>query len=324
MPSEKYTLQVDADDAGKRLDKYLSERVLELSRARLQALISDGHVRCDDHIITDTAKKIKTGQTINIVIPAVEPSHITAQDIPLAIVYEDADILILNKPAGLTVHPAPGHPDLTLVNALLAHCGDSLSGIGGVARPGIVHRIDKDTSGLLAVAKNDAAHAALSKQLAERTLKRAYVALVWGTPTPAKGSISGNIGRSPRNRKKMAVLKTGGKPAVTHYHVVERYDSAPVSWVECQLETGRTHQIRVHFSHAGHALVGDPVYGQSSSSRVKSSRMNATVKQALQSFSRQALHAKKLELIHPRTGKTMQFECALPDDLMSLISVLAQ
>lgn len=314
----------NSGDSGLRLDKFLVKYMLDFSRSRLQGLISQGCVTSGKTALTDAAAKIKAGQRIEVAVPETAPSHIVAQDIPLDIIYEDEHILILNKPAGLTVHPAPGHPDLTLVNALLAHCGDSLSGIGGVARPGIVHRIDKETSGLLAVAKNDAAHASLSEQLATRTLKRTYTALIWGAPRKKTGSVSGNIGRSPANRKKMAVLKSGGKPAVTHYKILEEFSQAPISRVECQLETGRTHQIRVHFSHLGHALVGDPVYGQSTVSRLKTLRIDSEIKAALLAFSRQALHAAALELVHPASKKAMRFTCPLPEDLTNLIQVLGK
>jgi 23S rRNA pseudouridine1911/1915/1917 synthase len=248
------------------------------------------------------------------------------QAIALDIVYEDNDLLVINKPAGLTVHPGAGNPDMTLANALLAHCGDSLSGIGGVARPGIVHRIDKDTTGLLVAAKNDAAHLALSAQLADRSLSRTYLALVWGEPSPGKGTITGNIDRSFSNRQKMAVVNKGGRPAVTHYEVVSSLQSPVVSLVQCKLETGRTHQIRVHFAHIGHPLVGDPLYGAPAASKLNSKAgktLPDAAKKALLSFERQALHAKKIGFIHPTTGKAMQFECELPEDMKRLIAALS-
>ena len=321
MP-QSHELTVTEADAGLRLDKFLVRQLPDFSRSRLQALINEGCITIGKTLADNASAKIKAGQVVRVVVPDVAPSHIVAQDIPLDIVYEDDDILILNKPAGLTVHPAPGHRDMTLVNALLAHCGESLSGIGGVARPGIVHRIDKETSGLLAVAKNDAAHKNLSEQLAQRTMKRTYAALIWGVPLIKKGTITGNIGRSPRDRKKMAVLRTGGKAATTHYKIVTSYESPVISLVECQLETGRTHQIRVHFSHAGHALVGDPVYGQSTASRLKNVRVDEKIKTALLAFNRQALHAKALELVHPATDELMQFSCDLPDDMQQLMDTL--
>jgi 23S rRNA pseudouridine1911/1915/1917 synthase len=295
-----------------------------MSRNRLQGLIAEGCVVSKCAIITDASAKVKPGQEFTLNIPEIAPSHIVAQEMALDIIFEDEHMLILNKPAGLTVHPAPGHPDRTLVNALLAHCGSSLSGIGGIARPGIVHRIDKETSGLLAVAKHDAAHAALSLQLSAHTMKRTYLALVWGTPKAAQGTITGNIGRSPRNRQKMAVVTKGGKVATTHYKILKNYSSL-FSLMECRLETGRTHQIRVHLSHIGNPLVGDPVYGQTTNSRLHSSIYKSLpdrARAALLAFQRQALHATALELTHPATQKSMRFACDIPEDMQSLLKAL--
>jgi 23S rRNA pseudouridine1911/1915/1917 synthase len=297
--------------AGERLDKALTALLPDLTRSRVQALLEQGHVTREtpkgSAPATDGAARVRAGELYTLVIPVAEPSSIRAQAIPLSIVFEDAHLLVIDKPAGMTVHPAPGSPDSTLVNALLAHCGASLSGIGGVARPGIVHRIDKDTSGLLVVAKHDAAHQHLSAQLLERTLKRTYQAVVWGTPAKPAGTLTGNIGRHPVHRQKMAVVKTGGKAAATHYTVMERFAKATL--VECRLETGRTHQIRVHFAQAGHSLVGDPVYG----------RARAALPVA---FARQALHAWRLALVHPASGEAMQFEAPLPEDFRELIEAL--
>jgi 23S rRNA pseudouridine1911/1915/1917 synthase len=330
MPEITHDIIAKADDAGERLDRFLTARLPELSRSRIQALIEQECLSVDGKTVTDAARKVKARQAFSLVIPATRPSHIEAQDIALDVIHEDKNLLIINKPAGLTVHPAPGHPDSTLVNALLAHCGKSLSGIGGVARPGIVHRIDKDTSGLLAVAKNDATHLALSAQLAERSLKRTYIAVVWGKPKAAKGTITANVGRSMGNRQKMAVLKVGGKPAVTHYTVIKTFSPGGLktplaSLVECRLETGRTHQIRVHMMHLGHPLVGDQSYGQSTQSRLQASVFKALpekTKKLLLNFKRQALHAKELELVHPATGKKMHFEAKLPKDMQALIKGL--
>lgn len=308
-----------------RLDKYLSERLPEFSRSRIQTLIQQGYITQQGKAITDASNKVKPGEKFHIVIPQAEPSHMVAQDIALDIIYEDEDLIVINKPAGLTVHPAPGNRDGTLVNALLAHCGDSLSGIGGVERPGIVHRIDKDTTGLLVVAKNDAAHNALSEQLATRTLKRTYRALCWGRPTPVNGTITGNIGRSISNRQKMAVVKKGGKPAATHYKTLQ--DMGIVSLMECNLETGRTHQIRVHFLHIGHPLVGDETYGASTESRLRANSMKQLrqpAKDTLLSFKRQALHAHRLAFIHPRTKLMLEFTAPLPDDMQKLIAALQE
>jgi len=326
MSETVYIITATADDAAKRLDRFLSEKLPHMSRSRLQALIEQGCVTCKDKAVDDANTKIKFRQEYMLVIPETVPSHIEAQKIDLDVVYEDKHLLIINKPAGLTVHPGAGNPDHTLVNALLAHCGETLSGIGGVARPGIVHRIDKDTTGLLVVAKNDVTHLALSAQLAERSLKRTYNAVVWGVPKPAKGTITGNIGRSLANRQKMAVLKSGGKPAVTHYTTLKTLHAPLFALVECNLETGRTHQIRVHFNHINHPLVGDQSYGQSTASRLNGSGYKALpekTRSALLAFKRQALHAQAMEFTHPATGKKMRFECELPEDMKKLIKMLS-
>lgn len=323
IPLDTKTLIVEDDAAGERLDKFLSSRLPEFSRSRIQALLAQGMVTLAGNVISDASQKVKPTQIFQLTIPEAVPTHMVAQDIALDVIYEDKDLLVINKQAGLTVHPAPGHPDNTLVNALLAHCGESLSGIGGVSRPGIVHRIDKDTSGLLVVAKHDVAHNALSAQLADRTLSRTYQAVCWGTPTPAKGTITGNIGRSISNRQKMALLKTGGKPAVTHYTALEDFTLA--SLVECKLESGRTHQIRVHMTHIGHPLIGDPLYGQSTESRLKSGAAKNLVppmRAALLGFQRQALHAIKMGFIHPRSAKYVEFHAPLPEDMRELIASL--
>ena len=324
MTETSHIIAVDAEEAGQRLDKFLAGRLPEFSRSRLQALVEQGCIRESGKAVESVSAKVKTGQRYEITVPEVAPSHIEAQDIALDIVYEDEHLLVINKPAGLTVHPAPGHPDMTLVNALLAHCGESLSGIGGVARPGIVHRIDKDTSGLLVVAKHDTAHQHLSAQLADRSLGRTYSALVWGVPAEAKGSIIALIGRSPSNRQKQAILKTGGREATTHYKTLDTFHTK-FALVECNLETGRTHQIRVHKQHINHPIVGDPLYGQSTESRLKSGAykmLGDEARKVLMAFKRQALHARELHLIHPASGKEMSFTCALPDDMTQLIATL--
>ncbi|MDX1974161.1 MAG: RluA family pseudouridine synthase [Rickettsiales bacterium] len=321
MSDETHHIIAHETDVGQRLDKFLSARLPDFSRSRMQALIESGQVTMGERTIGDVSHKVKAGTTYSVTIPPVEHSHLVAQDIALDIIYEDADILVINKPPGLTVHPAPGHPDMTLVNALLAHCGESLSGIGGVARPGIVHRLDKDTSGLLVVAKHDKAHAHLSAQLSERTLRRTYHALVWGTP-PKQGTISANIGRSPQNRQKMAVLKQGGREATTHFKTLAIYFDGAFSLVECRLETGRTHQIRVHLTHLGHPLVGDPVYGGSAKAKMTGKlyrNLPNAIKQTILAFNRQALHARALGLIHPIHLKAMHFECPIADDLQRLL-----
>ncbi|MBP2302212.1 RluA family pseudouridine synthase [Azospirillum picis] len=310
--------------AGDRLDKALAAGLPDLSRSRLRALLDQGCVRCDGRTITDASVRVKPGQIYEVRVPAAEPAEPRAQDIPLDVVFEDADVLVIDKPAGLVVHPAAGNPDGTLVNALLAHCGDSLSGIGGVRRPGIVHRLDKDTSGLMVVAKNDRAHHGLTEQFADRTLSRTYLALVWGVPNPAQGRIEGNIGRSSADRKKMAVVTGGGKPAATRYRVLQRFGQA-AALVECVLETGRTHQIRVHLTHAGHPLVGDPLYGRGRSGRPGgkfASLLPEPARGPLVGFPRQALHAAALTFRHPGTGEIVTFHSPIPADIHELIVTL--
>lgn len=300
------SLLIPLAHASSRLDKALTALVPAdsgLSRARVQQLIKAGRVGLNGGAVTDPSHKVKAGEVYALEVPPPEPAVPQAQEIALKVVYEDADLLVIDKPAGLVVHPAAGNRDRTLVNALLAHCGNSLSGIGGVVRPGIVHRLDKDTSGLMVVAKHDAAHQALSAQFADRSLSRVYQALVWGVPSPVKGSIEGAIGRHPRDRKKMAVLAHGGKAALTHYRVLEALGA--VSLVECKLATGRTHQIRVHMAHNKHPLVGDPVYGRRNSSLA---------------FPRQALHAAEITFLHPRTGKRMNFTAPMPEDIAELVA----
>lgn len=328
--TEDILISISDELSGQRLDKCLSQLLPDLSRSRLQALIAAGALTCKGQPITDGATKVKPGE-YRLSIPQAAPSHLVAQDIPLEIIFEDEHLLVINKPAGLTVHPAPGHADGTLVNALLAHCGASLSGIGGVARPGIVHRIDKDTSGLMVVAKHDAAHVHLSAQLSDHSLARVYNAVVWGAPPNVHFTVTGNIGRSPANRQKMAVVK-GGKPATTHVTRLEIFHPATLksplaSLIECRLETGRTHQIRVHMAHSGHPLLGDPQYGQATSARLHGGpykNLPDDARAALLGFTRQALHARELGLIHPATNTPMRFTCALPADMQNLLAALRQ
>ncbi|KZD09424.1 RluA family pseudouridine synthase [Oceanibaculum pacificum] len=305
-------------EIGHRLDRFLAGRLGRMSRSRIKALIEQGMVGDADGPVDDPAAKVRAGQIFRVTLPPPEEAQPDAQNIPLTVVYEDADLIVLDKPAGMVVHPAPGNPDSTLVNALLAHCGDSLSGIGGVRRPGIVHRIDKDTSGLLVVAKNDRAHAGLTAQFADHSIDRAYLAVVWGVPLPPAGAIEGNIGRSNRDRKKMAVVASGGKTALTRYRVLERCGDT-ASLIECRLQTGRTHQIRVHLTAKGHPLVGDSVYGRS---RGASRQSNDIVKRTLGAFPRQALHARELGFEHPNTGKRLIFYSDLPGDMAELLRVM--
>lgn len=318
---EIITLIVEKDEGKQRLDKFLVGRLSPLTRTRIQALMDDHRLTCCNKIITSPSHKVKEGEVYTLHIPQIREATPQAENIPLAIIYEDEDLLVLNKPAGMVVHPAPGHRESTLVNALLAHCGESLSGIGGVRRPGIVHRLDKDTSGLMVVAKNDVAHHGLSTQFTNRTLTRSYWAFVWGSPHPASGIIEGDIGRSIKNRQKMAVVTKGGKPAITQYRVLRTFfakdaPSQSISMVCCDLKSGRTHQIRVHMTHIGHPLVGDPVYGHAPKWAKKA------FDPAVVSFSRQALHAFELRFLHPRTGENMTFEAPLPLDLEMFLSFL--
>ncbi len=296
-----------------RLDRALSEVLPDLSRARVQALIAEGHLLVDGKQSADASSKKFAGCKFQLSVPPARPDKAQAQDIDLIIPYEDEHLLIVDKPSGLVVHPSAGHADGTLVNALLHHCRGSLSGIGGVERPGIVHRIDKDTSGLLVVAKTDAAHEGLAKLFAAHDIDRQYLAVVSGIPAPPAGTIRTQIGRSTTNRKKMAVLPEGkGRHAVTHFRTQEIF--AKTALVSCTLETGRTHQVRVHMAHIGHPLIGDATY----SNRQKTYKigLNQSV------FARQALHAAHLGFIHPITGEKMQFDSKLPVDIQELLSEL--
>ena len=311
---------VDATEIGTRLDKWLAVRLPDLSRTRVKALIEGGMVSSEGATITDPSHRVKSGQAFMVGVPPDAPAEPQPQAIALTVVYEDDDLIVIDKPAGMVVHPAPGNPDETLVNALLAHCGDSLAGIGGVKRPGIVHRLDKDTSGLMVAAKTDIAHRSLSAQFAAHTLERAYRALVWGLPSPRKGEIEGNIGRNPRDRKKMAVVKGGGKPALTRYEVLQSLAGGAVSLVECRLATGRTHQIRVHMTSLGHPLVGDPSYGRGRVRRMVG--LSAEMRQALAEFPRQALHAYLLGFSHPTKGEHLRFESSTPPDFNALLKIL--
>ncbi len=297
-----------------RLDKALADAT-ELSRERVKALMTEGRVELDGQVVTSASSKAQAGSSFSIHLPPPSDPQAFPQDIPIDVVYEDEHLVVVDKPAGMVVHPAAGNPDGTLVNALLHHCRGQLSGIGGVARPGIVHRIDKDTSGLLVVAKSDVAHEGLAKQFADHSLERAYLAVCAGHPSPPSGTVDARIGRSDRDRKKMAVLpadSTRGKHAVTHYKTLEKLDNSAL--IECRLETGRTHQVRVHLASIGHPLIGDPVYG----------RTPAAIRPILKalSFNRQALHAGRLGFIHPVTGSRLSFSSELPDDLRELIDQL--
>jgi 23S rRNA pseudouridine1911/1915/1917 synthase len=314
------TVVVDAGEAGERLDRVLARHVPALSRTRIKALILAGQVAIGGRTICDPGHHVNAGDDIALDVPPPAPAEPQAEDIPLAIVHEDADIIVIDKPKGRVVHPAAGNWTGTLVNALIAHCGESLSGIGGVKRPGIVHRLDKDTTGLMVVAKNDSAHQALAAQFADhgRTgpLERGYLAFVWGVPDRPKGTIDKPIDRHPRARERMAV-RAGGREAVTHWEVVERFsgaDGKPVaSLLDCRLETGRTHQIRVHLAAIGHPLLGDDVYGPGF--KTKAALLPPAARAALQALGRQALHAYLLGIEHPTTGEHLVFRSGLPPDL---------
>ncbi len=309
-----------AEDAGGRLDRLLAAQLAGLSRTRLKHLVETGRVTMDGATITDPSMRVKPGQSFAVRLPDAVADTPVPQAMELPIVYEDEHLLVIDKPAGLVVHPAPGNLDRTLVNALLAHCGDSLAGIGGVKRPGIVHRLDKDTSGLMVVAKNDLAHAALTADFAAHRITRAYHALVWGVPQPRQGEIAGRIGRSPRNRKKMAVLREGGKAAVTRYRVLQAFRDV-AALVECRLATGRTHQIRVHMTERGHPLIGDQTYGNNRNpARLKG--LPATAGAEIAAFPRQALHAVVIGFHHPASGGYLEFTSTLPRDLIALSACL--
>ena len=323
------TFLITPDIAGERLDKTLAKLAPDLSRTRIQAIAEQGHVSVNGKPETTMSRKLAAGDAIGLIRPdAVDPEP-KGEAIPLTVVFEDDDLIVIDKPAGLVVHPAGGHETGTLVNALIAHCGNTLSGIGGVKRPGIVHRLDKDTSGLLVIAKNDATHKALSAQFADhgRTgpLERAYIAFVWGRPQSSAGTIRTQIDRSTINREKMAVApEDKGREAITHFEVTRTFegtDGRPlVSQLLCTLETGRTHQIRVHMTHMGHPLLGDHLYG--GGFKTKATHLGAAARAALTALDRQALHAALLGFEHPATGETMRFESPLPEDMALLATAL--
>ena len=318
-------MTADEAQAGQRLDRVLAQHLADLSRARIQQLLGDGRVTRDGVTIKDANHRVKGGETFEVSVPIATAATPMAQDIPLNVVYEDKDLIVIEKPSGLVVHPAAGNPDGTLVNALIAHCGESLMGIGGEARPGIVHRLDKDTSGLLVAAKTERAMGSLAKQFANHTIERAYHALVWGAPREAQGVIEGQIGRSPFDRKRMAVLRGGGKLARTGYRVLERFgaEARPfASLIECRLETGRTHQIRVHLTHLGHPLIGDPTYGRARQAPRPKTTAEEVAFAAATNFPRQALHAFVLGFQHPSLHKTLRFTSPWPADFETLAKAL--
>ncbi len=320
---DRLVAEATEDDQGVRLDVFLSQRLPELSRTRVQALIKQGEVRLSAATIVDAKYRVKPGDRFEVTVPPPVPAEPEGETIPLNILYEDDALIVIDKPAGLVVHPGAGHASGTLVNALIAHCGASLSGIGGVARPGIVHRLDKDTSGVLVVAKTDSAHRALAAEFAdhgrEGALERTYLALVWGTPPLPHGTIDAPIGRHPTSRTKMAVLPNKGRHAVTHYRVLETFGGHPpiASLVECTLETGRTHQVRVHLAHIGTPVIGDPLYAQGFKS--KPHNLPEPLRTKIMQLDRQALHAARLAFTHPTTGTLLEFNSQLPEELAEIL-----
>ncbi len=353
MMIDTYTFHITPEAAGERLDKFLTAHVPDLTRTRLKSLIEAKQVLLGEaplpivkeneeangeesdapqsleflgdfdtlslSVCTQASKKLKPGFIVSLTVPAVAEALPVAQQVDFEVVFEDDHVIVINKPAGLVVHPGAGNPDQTLVNGLLYHCGDSLSGIGGVARPGIVHRLDKGTSGLMVVAKNDHAHHFLSNQFSDRTLKRTYFAICWGVPGPIEGRIDGNIGRDPRHRQRMKVLKYSGKEAITNYALYEKLGNY-CSLIECTLETGRTHQIRVHMTHKGNSLLGDPLYGRKT--RGLEPSMKEKIAELTQGETRPALHAARLEFIHPVTEELVEFETELPQDFEEMYTYL--
>jgi 23S rRNA pseudouridine1911/1915/1917 synthase len=318
-PFEARTIALDATQAGERLDKALAAAAPDLSRARIQRLITEGRLSLDGRVLDDSSAKAAPG-SYRLELPPPEPADPQPQDIPLEVLFEDEQLIVVDKPAGMAAHPAPGSPDKTLVNALLHHCRDQLSGIGGVARPGIVHRLDKDTSGVMVAAKTDLAHTALSVQFSAHSIERSYIAFTRGAPRPPKGTIATRIGRSPHDRKKMAVLRSGGREAITDYASERAFgplDRPLAARVICRLRTGRTHQIRVHMASIGTPCLGDPVYGSGAPAQV--------VREAVAGagLTRQALHAAVLGFEHPVSHKTLRFESPLPDDLARLQALLS-
>lgn len=318
--TENYnTAIVNKNYNGWRIDKFLVMSFPDISRSQIQRLLKEGNVSRDEETVADNSYKVKEGEIYQLIIPEAAEADPQPENIPLTILYEDEDLIVVNKPAGMTVHPAPGSPSGTLVNALLYHCQGRLSGIGGVKRPGIVHRIDKDTSGVLVVAKNDTSHKDLCRQFAEHSIERTYFAAVFGVPNPLAGKIEGDIGRSPYDRKKMAIVHKNGKAAVTHYKTTKIFNGA-ASLVQCNLETGRTHQIRVHLSSQGWNLIGDQLYVKSK--KLNAKNLNEEAKFFVNNFPRQALHAKSLGFVHPRTKEQMSFCSDFPEDFQALISSL--
>ncbi|MEE1279660.1 MAG: RluA family pseudouridine synthase [Oscillospiraceae bacterium] len=304
MNEQEFEFIIDDESVGVRIDSFLSDKLEGFTRSHIQKIVQDGGIKVNEKLVSKSYKLCK-GDLIKVSLDENTELEITPQDIPLDIIYEDADLLVVNKPKGMVVHPAPGNPDSTLVNALLYHCKGQLSGINGVNRPGIVHRIDRDTSGILVIAKSDIAHFGLSEQFSEHSIKREYHAVVYGNIKDDKGTVNAPIGRHPVNRKQMAVTLTNSKQAVTHFEVLERFGK--FTYIKCNLETGRTHQIRVHMASIGHPIAGDEVYGP---------------KKVIKSLGGQCLHAKLLGFTHPATGKDLVFDSSLPPYFTKFIKTL--
>jgi 23S rRNA pseudouridine1911/1915/1917 synthase len=315
-PTGPTRFTASAEHAGQRIDRFLADALGSLSRSRLKTLIDEGRLSGEKGLVTQPAETVRPGATYTLDLPAPIAATPQPQSIPFPILFEDTDLIVLDKPAGLVVHPAPGNPDGTLVNALLAHCGPGFTGIGAERRPGIVHRLDKDTSGVMVVAKTQLASDVLTAAFAARDLDRAYVALVWGRPQPLNGNIEGTIGRDKRDRKRMAVVDHGGKFALTRYRAIRAWQTS-LTLLECRLATGRTHQIRVHFADKGYPIVGDPVYLRRVPEVAKT--INQPLRGRLLDFPRQALHAATLGFRHPRTNRLVSFEAAIPADMQALL-----
>jgi 23S rRNA pseudouridine1911/1915/1917 synthase len=314
-----FTTTAAPEARGQRLDRFLADAIGTLSRSRVKTLIEQGQASRDGEVLSEPSDPVRPGSLYELVLPPPKPATPQPQAIPFPILYEDTDLIVLDKPAGLVVHPAPGNEDGTLVNALLSHCGDHFTGIGDERRPGIVHRLDKDTSGIMVVAKTQLANNALTTAFATRDLDRAYLALVWGLPSPLEGDIEGDIGRDKRDRKRMAVVPRNGKPALTHYRVLRAWGTA-VSLLECRLATGRTHQIRVHLASRGHPVIGDPLYLRRIPAHARA--LPEPIRHRLLDFPRQALHATRLGFAHPRTGVPLRFGTEPPPDMAGILASL--
>lgn len=322
--SERVTLAAEAEQAGQRLDKWLADTLArdDLSRSRLKALIQDGALKKDNQVVTDPSARVIAASVYSLTVPEAVPATPQPEPLPLAILYEDEHLICINKAAGMVVHPAPGALSGTLVNALLYHCGDSLTGIGGVARPGIVHRLDKDTSGVMIAAKTAAAHSRLTDMFAAHDLDRRYQALVWGLPAMRADTVDAALARHPVDRKRQAV-QPRGRHAITHYTTLR--DLPPFGClIECRLETGRTHQIRVHMAHIGHGVIGDPLYGKPKRAGQMPDTISRDALASLRAFPRQALHAARLSFAHPITGVALDFDSPLPADMTKLITTIEQ